>query len=50
MYSKNKLPSSKAAIRQVETQVEKYLLPVSLFFRIQTTNEKQNYFVYLKQV
>ena len=40
--AENKLPCSKSLIRKVEAQAEKYLLPDSLLFRIQTTHDEQN--------
>ena len=40
--AQNKLPSSQVAIRQVETQAEKYLLGDSLLFRIHTYHKEQN--------
>ena len=39
--AQNKLPSSKAAIRKVETLVERYILLDSLLFKISFTSEKE---------
>ena len=39
--AQNKLPSSKAAIRKVETLVERYILLDSLLFKINFTPEKE---------
>ena len=39
--AQNKLPSSKIAARQVETQAERYLLLDSLLFRIQNVHDEQ---------
>ena len=42
MYlAQNRLPSSKAAIRKVETQAEKYILLDSLLFKVTSTPEKE---------
>ena len=38
--AQNRLPSSKAAIRKVETLAEKYILLVSLLFKVTSTLEK----------
>ena len=37
----NSLPSSKVAVRQVESQAERYLLLTSLLFRIQHFHDEQ---------
>ena len=39
--AQNKLPSTKTAIKKVETLVEKYILLDSLLFKIVTTPEKE---------
>ena len=39
--AQNKLPSSKAAIRKVETLAEQYILLDSLLFKITPTSEKE---------
>ena len=39
--AQNKLPSSKAAIRKVETLAEQYILLDSLLFKITPTREKE---------
>ena len=39
--AQNKLPSSKATIRKVETLAEKYILLDSLLFKINFTPEKE---------
>ena len=42
MYlAQNRLPSSKATIRKVETLAEKYILLDSLLFKIMSTPEKE---------
>ena len=39
--AQNKLPSSKAAIKKVEALAEKYILLVSLLFKIVSTPDKE---------
>ena len=42
MYlAQNRLPSSKTAIRKVETLAEKYILLDSLLFKITSTRDKE---------
>ena len=41
-FAQNKLPSSKAALKNVETLVEKYILLDSLLFKIVSTPDKES--------
>ena len=45
----NNLPSSKFAGRQVETQAERYLLLLSLLFRIQNFHDEQKPVLYISE-
>ena len=48
--AQNKLPSTKAAIRKVETLAEQYILLDSLLFKITTTSEKETALLAISEI